>query len=386
MGSNLDHDPEDLALAAGALNLSEAWLKAFTLADPFNGESEVKGFLCRKPDHRYGALVISHVDGQRADQVIAATPKLHYPFDKTGTYRFPAVKKVTIYDKLDGTNVLGFTYLDAQGSARLSYKLRLSPFLRNGKHGAFLDLWREALEQRPALNDLVRVNQCHVSFEMYGSRNAHLIQYEEKLNVVPLFGVRPDWSVVPLYQMDLCGIPGPVHLAEISSGEDLVEQYNALRVRIESENQSTDDGKISGTEGAIWYAEDHNSVVTMWKCKPETVEAIHWATGINKDAVLATCRNVLESDNVLDFSTLKPLLLEEYSEDDIEDFRGYIDECIDQINKEMLFVEEVLAAYRETGLLIEDDKRGVMRALSAKFSQVQMKKVYSLIMIHGARR
>ena len=50
----------------------------------------------------------------------------------------------------------------------------------------------------------------------------------------------------------------------------------------------------------------------MWKCKPESVEDIHWATGINKAAVIATCWNALETSDVLNYDVLLPLLLEEY--------------------------------------------------------------------------
>src|SRR5437763_962993 len=85
----------------------------------------------------------------RTPQVIYATPKLHYPFGKDGRFHFPPIQRLSIYEKLDGTNVLAFRYRDAQGTTRVSYKLRLSAVLRNSKWGAFLDYWKELLARHP---------------------------------------------------------------------------------------------------------------------------------------------------------------------------------------------------------------------------------------------
>ena len=37
---------------------------------------------------------------------------------------------------------------------------------------------------------LVEENDCHISFEIYGRRNTHLVVYERDLAVAVLFGVR----------------------------------------------------------------------------------------------------------------------------------------------------------------------------------------------------
>lgn len=369
--------------AANALDVTPKWLRAFEEPDPFNGDSVVRGFLCTRPDHRYGALYITHVDGAAAAQIIQATPKLNYPFDKTGTFNFPALKSVTFYDKLDGTNVLAFRYADAAGAMRQAYKLRLQPFVRNGRYGAFLDMWNELLQRYPAIRRVATHNACHVSFEMYGTRNPLLVHYEETLAVAALFGVRQDYGVVPVSRLDTLGLPTPGVLGTLRAGDDPVERYNALRHYIEAGNSATDDDKVVGTEGAVWFAEDTSSNVTMWKCKPESVEAIHWATGINKTAVLLTCKNALENSDILDFSTIKPLLLEEYTEQDIADFREHIDDILQTVNAELAFTERVLAAYAATGHDIAENKPAVMRALAQQFKRSEMKKVLSLIQIHA---
>ncbi len=370
---------EDLATAKRILGLEEKWLQPFKAQDPFNDGLEVEGFLSIRPDHRYGALAITRVAGRPAPQVIAATPKLHYPFDKVGTFRFPPVAKLSFYEKLDGTNVLAYRYQDAEGRSYLSYKLRLAPFLRNGKWGEFLDLWRELLARHPSIPQLVDLNRCHMSFEMYGSRNTHLIEYEVGLEAAALFGVDAAFRVVPIYRLDLRGVPAAPCLGELSAGEDPVARYNALRAEIETRNRPAEDGRIAGFEGAVWCAEVRDGTVALWKLKPESVEAIHWAAGINKEAVLATCRNLLETQDVLSLETLKPLLLEEYAEEDIEDFRPHIEDCIRQVLREAEFTKRVLEAYASTGLSIHTQKNEAMRAISSRFDRSEMKRVYTAI-------
>ena len=117
----------------------------------------------------------------------------------------------------------------------------------------------------------------------------------------------------------------------------------------------------------------------MWKCKPESVEAIHWALGINKKAVIATCWNFLETGDELRYETLLPLLAEEYDPRDIEAFRPHIEECIREVEREFEFKARVLDEYAKLGMSIDADKAGVMRALSQRFVRSEMKKVYALI-------
>lgn len=375
--------PEDLEHAQELLGLEGKWLQSFAKPDPFNNDQEVEGFLSQKPDHRYGALAILRVAGQPAPQVIAATPKLHYPFDRAGTFRFPPVRRITLREKIDGTNVLAYRYRDAGGATFLTYKLRLAPFLRNGRWGDFLDLWRELLERYPSIPSLVDRNDCHLSFEMYGSRNSHLIEYEIPLETAVLFGVDADWGLVPIERLELPGAPVAALLAELKAEDDPVERYAAWRAEIEKGNRDGEEGRIVGMEGAIWCVEAVDGSFSLMKCKPESVEAIHWTAGINKAAVLATCRNLLETQDELTFETLKPLLLEEYDSAEIDGFREHIDECLGQIRAEVEYTERVLTAYAATGKSINTEKGEVMRELSHQFPRGEMKKVYAALVRAG---
>ncbi|MGH7794277.1 MAG: hypothetical protein ACREQ2_05185 [Candidatus Binatia bacterium] len=373
-------DAYALSVATELIGLDAKWLQPFAVEDPFNDDLRLRGFLCQKPDYRYGALTITHVGDAEAQQLILATPKLPYPFGKDGTFHFPPIKTIHLYEKLDGTNVLAYRYRDSDGQWRLTYKLRLSATLRNSRWGPFLDMWQELLRTHPTIPQLVEANGCHISFEMYGARNAHLVLYERDLAVAALFGVATDASVVPLHKLNLLGVPGASLFGGIAAGEDAVAKYAEIRAQMEQRNKPAEDEKLTGIEGTVWYVEESGGRVSLWKCKPESVEEIHWALGINKKAVIATCWNFLETSDDLRYETLSPLLAEEYEPRDIEAFRSHIEECIRQVRHEFEFKEHVLEEYAKLGISIDADKAGVMRALSQQFARNEMKKVYALIM------
>lgn len=362
------------------LGVDAKFLTPFDATDPFHGDTRLQGWLCQRPDHRYGALAITHVDEQPAPQLIYATPKLHYPFGRDGKFHFPPIRRAVLYEKLDGTNVLAYWYRTAGGESRLTYKLRLSATLRNSRWGPFLDYWRELLERYPEIARVAEANGCHVSFELYGARNGHLIAYETALEPAVLFGVRPtDASVVPPFELDLLGVPAAPLLGELTPDEDPVARYGTLRASMESRNRPVDNDQLAGTEGAIWYVVEAQGRVSMWKCKPESVEQIHWVAGISKAAVIATCWNCLETNDELTYEALEPMLLEEYEQPDIDRYRPVINECIAQVKSDFAYKERVMAEYRKIGISLRENKGAVMRALAGVFSKQDMKKVFAII-------
>ncbi len=376
---------EDIETAAQALSLEPKWLQEFDVVDPFN-DVAMRGFLSQRPDHRYGALAVTHVNEEPAPQIVFATPKLHYPFDRQGKFNFPPVREIEVFEKYDGTNVLSYAYHDARGRRYLTYKLRLSPVLRNGRFGAFLDMWREMLLRYPVIPELVEVNGCSIGFELYGRRNTHLILYDEPLDCVLLFGVAEGGKPLSPSALDGRGVPVATLHGTLAAGNDPVAEYAAIRERMESGNRPAEDGKIAGVEGAVWYVRTEAGDTVLFKCKPESVEEVHWVAGINKAAVTATCWNLFETQDVLTYETLYPLLAEEYADDDIERFRSCIDECIAAVNEEMEFKNRVMAEYRQVGITLSENKGEVMRRLSAKFRKQEMKKVFTLIALDEARR
>ena len=332
---------------------------------------------------RYGAVVITRVEKEPCPQLIHATPKLKYPFDRDGRFRFPPIARAHVYEKLDGTNVLGYCYRDAAGVERTTFKLRLHPVLRNGTFGGFLDMWRELLERHPELVSLPARNGCGISFELYGGRNPHLIAYAEPLARAVLFGVDPATArLVAPFELELGGVPAPPLVAELRAGDDPVARFEKLRAELEARNVRLSDEQFSGTEGAVWCVTEPSGLVSLWKCKPESIEEIHWATGINKQAVLATCWNALETVDELSFETVRPLLLEEYLPEDIDAFRPHVEECIAVVQAELDFRARVVAAYEATraeGLSFPADKAAVMRLLAPRFTKGEMRRVYAAL-------
>ena len=369
--------------SSSILGVDVKYLQPFAAEDPFNAGNVLVGALSRKPDSLYGGMAVLAVNGRMCPQKIFATPKLHYPFGKDGKFHFPPVKELYFYEKLDGTNVLSYAYQDENNQSFWSYKLRLSPFLRNGKWGDFLDMWKGLLEKYPEVPSLVRSTGYNLSFEMYGSSNEHLVRYGNTLDLSLLFGVqRETGALAAPHDMETAGIPSPRLIGTLDSSGDPVAKFADLRLEMERGNCRLPDGKISGTEGAVCYVRDHSGRMSLWKCKPESVEEIHWASGISKQAVLATCWNLLESADSLTYTALEPLLLEEYRPDEILAFRPHIERCVEQVNAEQEFRGRVREAYSEllsSGMDIEKDKSGVMRALSRKFPKEKMTKVYTAI-------
>lgn len=83
---------------AEMLGVQPGLLQPFAVADPFHDGLPLEGFLCQKTDHRYGAIVITRVGEEPCPQLIHATPKLRYPFDRDGRLRFPPIARAHIND------------------------------------------------------------------------------------------------------------------------------------------------------------------------------------------------------------------------------------------------------------------------------------------------
>lgn len=361
-------------------------LQEFEVEDPFNPHV-LRGFLCRRPDHRYGAMYLTHVDGAPEPQLIFATPKLHYPFDRAGTYRFPPAREVLVYEKFDGTNVLAYFYR-WQGQRSLTFKLRLSPVMRNSRHGPFLDFWREILAEHPDILKLPEINDCAISFELYGGRNKHLVVYDAPLGVAALFGVDSRGSIRPPADLQLLNVPAPPLAARLEKASDYQTLYQSQQADCEQGNEMLEDGAVRGSEGRVWYMRTLAGEVVMFKCKPESVEQIHFAAGagLSKNVIRATAYNVLETDAEVTYEGVAQLLLEEFEADEIERQRTLVAQVVAEVRAEIQFREHVLSLFDPLGLDLLTHKNEVMRALSKHFPRETMKKVYSLLLLERTGR
>jgi hypothetical protein len=89
-----DIDTQSVTVATQLIGLDAKWLQPFDVEDPFNDNLRLRGFLCQKPDYRYGALVITHV-GERKYRTILATP----------SYITRLAKTVVYFHRLKGSSV-----------------------------------------------------------------------------------------------------------------------------------------------------------------------------------------------------------------------------------------------------------------------------------------
>jgi hypothetical protein len=251
--------------AVEIFQVKENELREFNVEDSFNSPNKLHGFLCTRADHKYGSLVIFKVNDEECEQVIYGTPKLHYPFDKNGTYNWPNVRDIRIWDKLDGTNVLAYSYY-YQNKKFITYKTRLTPIIQDSQFNPFRQMWLECLQENPWILRLILTNEDYnLSFELFGFRNQITIKYDVPLDVNFLFAVRRRDGAVkpPIVGMDLAIVTGtkkPEGEAVLSTSR-LTEEYNKLRETMSEKNRN---GLFQ--EGMVLYAHIGQPSWVMFKC------------------------------------------------------------------------------------------------------------------------
>jgi len=349
----------------------------FACADSFNNNF-VEGYISRHNGDDYGSLFIEKVNGDKCSQLIYCTPKIAYPFDKCGNWHWPKAKVIERYEKLDGTNVFAYRYHDAKGNGYLSFKTRLLPFLQQSRFGPFLEMWKEILTKYPIIAKLPWFLNMNLSFELWGARNPHLVKYDVPLTTSLLFARNGD-AIMPPSQLkheSVNELQAPLR-GKVEG--DYVWNYETAQDGLEKGLKEVEDG-YAGVEGEVWYLQDVTGRWILFKCKPETIEMIHWASGgIGKNVLRATIENAFENWDEPTVEQIKQLLLEEFSEAEVEKSHYRIGPIPDKAKAEHILREEVLKAYSEIGVSILDDKATVMRALSQQFDKKDMRRVFTTI-------
>jgi len=363
--------------ACEILDVKADCVKQFEVHDSFN-DNVLSGVICRQSDHRYGALVIFRVNDWECEQVIWGTPKLDYPFDRNGNFHWPPIHRVEMWDKLDGTNILAYTY-NYKEATFLTYKTRLTPVLAESTYGSFLSMWIEMLSKHEWIHHVINNNpDYNLSFELYGSRNPITIQYDTLLDTRILFGVhKEDHAVKPPTGLWFAeNAPDCVsHTADM----DLTDLYNAMRESMSGKNT---DGLYC--EGLVMYASTGGNSWRMFKCKPEEIERIHWAASgvIPKRDLWNTALNAFEGEEP-SIETFLELLLEEYPQELINRSRIKIGKIFMDATIHMQTVKsvnEVWQKAKEEGFDVTHDKAGTLRWMSQFFPKSQMRKVASIIL------
>lgn len=379
--------------------LPSKWFKAFDRQDPLNPENHVQGYLCSKADHRYGALYITHVNGSPAPQGIYVTPKLKYPFHKNEGGRdgernwcWPEnITECRVYDKMDGTNVCVFGYSDANGKRFASAKLRLAPFIRNSRYGAFLDMWTGLLADPDIAFDMegwtedAREGYSSLSFEMFGSDNTVLVEYRENINLRELFSV--DSTTADLLDPDSPYLHYVNHSSPTTA--EVIDVYETYQRKAEARNNvyvnDLNEHRISvgGTEGYVFYTLS-DGIWQMWKCKPPSVETIHWtACGmLPVDVIRPTVRNAAEISEP-HLEQVLEMLREEFLENQIQDSMERIVSEITRFIENALWVERVVKARGECTITEASTKTEIMRMMSQHFEGRDMGRVFATLRIRG---
>lgn len=379
--------------AARILEVNPNELEPFEEIDIYNGNL-VKGFLCHKPDYRYGALVIYEMNGAQVPiQKIFCTPKLHYPFGKTEkeerlyNHYVNDYEELVIYEKLDGTNICAFSYTDGETRYQ-SFKTRLTPFLKNNKYASFVNLMDDMFRDHPELKSINQVlsGEYSVCFELYGYRNPLTVSYNVPLDIRFLFAVKQeDHSVVPpKYFNDL----NKFKLLELSSdGDTFINKYENMRQHVTETSTTNDDGMVvsidsdEGMEGYIFYTKI-DGVWHQYKCKSAQMEEHSWAGGsIPYTSVITTAWNALEScEGELTEEYVKMLLSEEFSKEQIGRAEGKVAKAVNDVIIKLAFRAKVLDTYSKCEEKFNGTNKGaIMRNMSKYFNRNEMSAVYGAL-------
>ena len=377
------------AAASSMLGVSYDDVEYFEAFDKFNN-NEITGYLCRKRDHRYGALIVITVNGHMSvNGPTYCTPKLKYPFGRNEKGdRIPNWPKeivdVRVYDKLDGTAVCCYRYLDHLGNTFVTFKTRLSPVLGENSFGDYYGMWCEILERYPELRSPREVASGEYTFtyELYGYRNPILIKYPVDLDARLLFAVLQDWPFDGLVQIPEKFKQRPLEaVAKADSNESTEVLYESLRVMAEQQNVENSDGSITGREGFIFYvmAKGHLGY-RQYKCKPEGIETVHWENAfIPYYAILTTVWNSLEDVAELNRIRVVELLHEDFTAEQIACSTDRLDRALDFVSKRLKWRSKVDAAYKKLPITMDAGRTAVMKKLSEEFPRDRMRDVYNAL-------
>ena len=358
--------------------------RKFLERDPFNPDNVLDCEISMDKGHKYGALIIHKINGEPAPQTIYGTPKLKYPFNQSGNWKFPSAYRIFSYRKYDGTNIFMYRY-KYNGHIYTTFKVRLFPFLR----GVILDKWKLCLVQYINIPTLFQEYPflTGFAFEMYGKDHHHLIEYDHKLDIKFLFALEQtedDIQIHPPSNFSIDPAAGLSYSSKIPSAEllnvyncDYIFNYQLEQQEWEKNLVVTEKG-FKGEEGSVWYLQDKDYKWHLFKCKPTSIEKIHWASyPLDVKIIRATANNVLEVFDKVDHKSLCALLLEEFPKQQIELSERRIQKVLDEFDQRFTFKRRVELAMKdlEHDLSVTD----ILRRISHRFEKQEMSGVYQAV-------
>ena len=291
----------------------------FSATDPFNPKNHVEGKISFRKDKYYGSVKINKINCESVEQpLIFGTPKIAYPFGLGHNYRFPSAEQIYRFRKYDGTNIFMYRY-KYKGMVYTTFKVRLFPFLR----GRYITMWRYILRKYPQITELFRMNPdiTSFSFELYGSDNPHMIQYEDvKLDIVLLFALRGmQGQIVLNTELETGDIPKAELLGTVE--KDYVWHYEQEQEALDKQLEfiglnAYQIPMFRGEEGNIWFVKVRDtSEIRMYKCKPHQIEQVHWTqsqTELSSAVIWATILKAFENWEDPNLDEIIAILNEDY--------------------------------------------------------------------------
>ncbi|MBK7204187.1 hypothetical protein [Candidatus Amarolinea dominans] len=265
------------------------------------------GYLCRQESDKLGMLAVTRLGGQERLEFIPAMPKIHYPYiqDREGRLQVSIPVPINIVDarftvKLDGTAIIFYPLTDAQGQVlEVVARTRLLPMLMPSRWGDWLGLLADVLPNRAPVEAAVREQHVVLVFELWGYRNPHLVRYEQPLALTLHTAIRHRKPVSHQRLADIAQRYGlalaPTLEAAAPDAAGLAVAYRRWQARLETENQAAGQD-VFVQEGAILVLSTVETA-TYWKCKPPSIEEIHWQAGqhISKEIVRQALLKLLEN-------------------------------------------------------------------------------------------
>jgi len=378
--------------AARDLEISLRKVNQFDTIDTFNN-NRIEGYLSTQSDYRYGAMIICRVnDIDTFPQIIYGTPKIPYPDSKeiNGEWQYILphiddnnylISDIQVYEKMDGTAICVYSYSDNRGKRYISFKLRLTPCVKNNRFYSLHTLWLEIMSTNPEMiyelqNTRSLINgELSLTYEMWGYKLVHLVKYDTRLSANLLFGVdqeRADIIPAHCFNKALCPLSPKIYGSKYT---DLNELYNEYRYNTVAEQDI--DGFITGSEGSVFYIMVNNRW-KQFKNKPPTVENIHRSSGsIQKNTIKATAQNLVESSELSVIGIIE-LLEEEFPRKKIYSSISNIIEVYRAMRLTLSFFDKVIDIHN-THCSDMYYKEQIMRKMSEYFPANQMRAVYSYL-------
>jgi len=271
------------------------------------GSIHFAGYLCRQESDKLGMLAVTMLDGKPRLEFIPAMPKVHYPYvqDREGRLQVSIPVPINIVDarftvKLDGTAIIFYALTDAQGQVlEVVARTRLLPVLAPSRWGDWHGLLAEVLPDRTPVEAAVREQHVVLAFELWGYRNPHLVRYDRPLALTLHTAIRHRKLMSHQRLADIAQRYGlalaPTLEVAAPDAEGLAAAYRRWQARLEAENQAAGQD-VFVQEGAI-LALSTVETATYWKCKPPSIEEIHWQADqhISREIVRQALLKLLEN-------------------------------------------------------------------------------------------